>query len=81
MARAGHEVFVLTYHSPSLEPGHTPYVRSKKDLARFLEWLAEFYAYFTNDIGGICVGWQDVRTALLLGKPIEAVRVSGSAPG
>lgn len=79
MAGNGHEVFVLTYHSPSLEPGHTPYVRSKQDLAHFLDWLAEFYDYFTNDLNGICAGWQDVRTALRLGRPIEAVRSRGSA--
>jgi hypothetical protein len=71
MAGIGHKVFVLTYHSPSLEPGHTPYVRSKEDLARFLAWLSEFYDYFTTDIGGICATWQDVRTALRHGTPVR----------
>jgi glycosyltransferase involved in cell wall biosynthesis len=70
MANIGHKVFVLTYHSPSLEPGHTPYVRSKEDLTRFLAWLSEFYDYFTKDLGGICATWQDVRTALLLGTSV-----------
>lgn len=50
---AGNRVFVLTYHSPSLEPGNTPYVRSSQDLARFLGWLDEFYDFFRSEVGGI----------------------------
>ena len=65
MKAAGHRVFVLTYHSPSLEPGNTPYVRTQEDLAAFLRWLEEFYAFFTTEIGGTCVSWRDVRAALL----------------
>ncbi len=29
-AGTGHRVFVVSYHSPSLEPGHTPYVRTRR---------------------------------------------------
>ena len=64
MVRAGHKIFVLTYHSPSLEPGNTPYVRSNADLDRFLRWLDEFYDYFTREIGGVCASWRTVRSAL-----------------
>jgi glycosyltransferase involved in cell wall biosynthesis len=67
MVRMGHKVFVLTYHSPSLEPGNTPYVRTAADLAKFLRWLDEFYDYFTREIGGVCSSWRDVRSALTLG--------------
>ena len=28
----------FSFHSPSLEPGHTPYVRDAADLARFWTW-------------------------------------------
>ncbi len=65
MKAEGHRVFVLTYHSPSLEPGNTPYVRSQEDLSNFLRWLDEFYDFFTSEMGGDCVSWRDVRTALL----------------
>jgi len=65
MAAAGHRIFVLTYHSPSLEPGNTPYVRSQADLGRFLAWLDEFFDFFTTEIGGTCASWRDVRTSLL----------------
>ena len=65
MKAAGHRVFVLTYHSPSLEPGNTPYVRTQEDLAAFLRWLEEFYDFFTTEIGGDCVSWRDLRASLL----------------
>lgn len=34
----GVRVLVFSFHSPSLTPGHTPYVRDVNDLARFHEW-------------------------------------------
>ncbi|MGC4397016.1 polysaccharide deacetylase family protein [Hydrogenophaga sp. T2] len=37
MLAQGHRVFTLTYHSPSLVPGHTPYVRTGADLREFLD--------------------------------------------
>jgi hypothetical protein len=76
MAARGHKVFVLTYHSPSLEPGNTPYVRTEADLAKFLRWLDEFYDYFTHEIGGVCATWREVRSAL---KHDHAGQYAGSA--
>jgi glycosyltransferase involved in cell wall biosynthesis len=61
MYAAGHRVFVLTYHSPSLEPGNTPYVRSAEDVQRFLGWLDAYYAFFREEIGGRCASWREVR--------------------
>jgi glycosyltransferase involved in cell wall biosynthesis len=57
----GHRVFVVTYHSPSLEPGNTPYTRSADDVARFLDWLDDFYTFFREEIGGRPARWQEVR--------------------
>jgi uncharacterized protein Usg len=74
----GQRVFVLTYHSPSLEPGGTPYVRTADDLARFLAWLEAFYDFFTREIGGQCVSWRDVRDALL---PASAEQVESVSVG
>lgn len=34
----GHALISLAFHSPTLEPGHTPYVRDQADLARFWRW-------------------------------------------
>ncbi|HUZ72204.1 MAG TPA: glycosyltransferase, partial [Stellaceae bacterium] len=64
MAAHGHKVFVLTYHTPSLEPGNTPYVRTVEDRQRFLAWLDEFLDFFTSEIGGRCASWRDVYAVL-----------------
>lgn len=41
----GLPLLVLSLHSPSLAPGHTPYVRSARDLERLYDWLRGVYAY------------------------------------
>jgi len=52
MAKRGHRLFSLTYHSPSLEPGHTPYVRDAADLQSFLETIETVLAFFRDELGG-----------------------------
>jgi hypothetical protein len=34
----GHQLFSLSFHTPSVVPGHTPYVRDAADLKRFWGW-------------------------------------------
>jgi hypothetical protein len=34
----GHQLFSLSFHTPSLVPGHTPYVRDASDLSLFWRW-------------------------------------------
>ena len=41
----GLPVLVLSFHSPSLMPGLTPYVRDEDDLDEFYDWLRSVYAY------------------------------------
>jgi hypothetical protein len=38
-------VLVFSFHSPSLAPGHTPYVRSESDLLHFYEWWKAILAH------------------------------------
>jgi glycosyltransferase involved in cell wall biosynthesis len=64
MLGQGHRVFVLTYHTPSLLPGCTPYVRTQQELVRFLDWLDEFYAFFIGEVHGQPATWRDVRDRL-----------------
>lgn len=52
MRRDGFSVFSYTYHSPSLAPGHTPYVRTKQDLDHFLGEMERFFDFFFNTLGG-----------------------------
>jgi hypothetical protein len=49
----GHRVFAVSYHSPSLQAGCTPYVRNAKDLETFLHWIEGFLEFFLGEIGGI----------------------------
>ncbi len=48
----GCRIFSITYHSPSLEPGHTPYVCDEADLRVFLERLEGYLDYFFNELNG-----------------------------
>ena len=38
-------VLVLSFHSPSILPGYTPYVRTEGDLDRFYDWWRRVFAY------------------------------------
>ncbi len=51
MLAQGHRVFTLSYHSPSLMVGHTPYVRNAADLAAFLDQLQRIMALFFEELG------------------------------
>jgi len=50
---AGLRVFSMAFHSPSVEPGHTPYVRSKGDLDDFLGSLRRFFDFFFGEMQGV----------------------------
>jgi hypothetical protein len=53
MLRRGNWLFVMHYHSPSLSPGHTPYVRSAKDADRFVQCIREVCRFFFEEVGGM----------------------------
>lgn len=44
----GLPLIVLSFHSPSLAPGNTPYVRSEEDLERFYQWWREVLDYLAR---------------------------------
>ena len=48
----GIRVFCLSYHSPSMVPGFTPYVRDRGELDAFLTRLEDYLAFFTRSLGG-----------------------------
>jgi hypothetical protein len=64
----GQQVFVLSYHSPSLEPGHTPYVRSQRDLDGFLAWIEEYLDFFFSATGGKPLTPDELRNRALLNR-------------
>jgi peptidoglycan/xylan/chitin deacetylase (PgdA/CDA1 family) len=73
MLQKGHRVFVVSYHSPSLEPGHTPYVRDASDLEKFLSWLKGYFDFFIGRLGGVPSTPAEIRTMALKRKtPVTA---------
>jgi glycosyltransferase involved in cell wall biosynthesis len=53
LLKRGTRIFTLSYHTPSLVPGNTPYVRSPADRERFVDWFDEFYDFFLGELGGV----------------------------
>ncbi len=52
LLKRGTRIFTLSYHTPSLVPCNTPYVRTRADRDRFVEWFEEFYEFFLGEMGG-----------------------------
>jgi hypothetical protein len=48
----GCQVFTLTYHSPSMVAGHTPYVRTAAELDRFITTVYDYCTWFRDELGG-----------------------------
>lgn len=44
----GLPILVLSFHSPSLHPGHTPYVRDQADLDRLYDWWRTVLAHLKH---------------------------------
>jgi hypothetical protein len=52
LARRGVRTFSLTMHSPSVDPGCTPYVRNASELGEFLDRVAAYCDFFMGELGG-----------------------------
>lgn len=65
----GVRVFLLSFHSPSLEAGHTPYVHSKADANRLKGVVKDYLSFFRDEIGGVFCAPHEIRTALMGFKP------------
>lgn len=62
----GVRVLSFAFHSPSLAPGHTPYVKDKADLAAFWHWWDKILAELDR-LGAKAVGLDDAIAAALVG--------------
>ena len=60
----GQRVFSFTYHSPSLLPGCTPYVRNEAELGGFLDRFERYFDFFFGEIGGRAATPEDIRALL-----------------
>jgi len=68
----GYRVFAVSYHSPSLEPGNTPYVRDREDLARLLAWLDGYMEFFFGEMSGIAETPRSLHSWALVHSPRKA---------
>ncbi len=74
--------FTISFHSPSLEPGNTPYVRTGRDLDHFVGWLTEYLDFFFGEVGGEASTPTALRHSLLNDRKTQyrAPTTSGGAP-
>ncbi len=76
----GLTTFTMVYHSPSLAPGHTPYVRTEEDLERFLATIEAVLCYFRERLGGryttLSQIYADQAATLAVGS--SAARAAGA---
>jgi phosphatidylinositol alpha-1,6-mannosyltransferase len=72
LLRRGERIFTLSYHSPSLEPGNTPYVRTHRDLAVFLDRISGFLSFFRDELGGVFLTVKELHDQLRAGSLAEA---------
>lgn len=71
----GVRTFALTFHSPSVEPGHTPYVRTEQDLEVFLRRLERYLEFFFGVVGGTTMtpeAFRAVALSSLVPRPAAA---------
>jgi len=76
MLAAGTRLFVFSYHSPSVVPGNTPYVRNEGDLRRFLGLIDKFCEYFVEICSGEGITPEEARTLFANSEPHAGVEVS-----
>jgi len=50
--KQGIRIFVFSFHSPSIEPGGTPYVQSQAQLRLFLDKCRQYFDFFLNTLRG-----------------------------
>jgi hypothetical protein len=72
LARLGQSIFVFSFHSPSLKPGCTPYVRSSGDLERFLAALEGYFDFFFTEMRGRAATPLELRRELLFENRIDS---------
>ncbi|HEY1411234.1 MAG TPA: glycosyltransferase, partial [Rhodopila sp.] len=73
LLRRGERIFTLSYHSPSLEPGNTPYVRTHRDLAVFLDRISGFLSFFRDELGGAFLTVKELHDQLSAGSLADTV--------
>lgn len=64
MLKHGYRVFVFSFHSPSVQPGFTPYVRNDRDLEVFLANCRGYFKFFLEELGGVAMTPPEIKNLL-----------------
>ena len=64
LVRRGVRTFSMTLHSPSVQPGCTPYVQTDRDLHEFLGRIDAYCGFFLGEMGGVASTPEDFRRTL-----------------
>jgi hypothetical protein len=57
----GLRIFSFTLHSPSVQPGCTPYVSNDAERRTLLQHIKDYFHYFLGEMGGIAMTPHEVR--------------------
>ena len=68
----GLRAFTFSFHSPSLRPGCTPYVRTEAELRDFLSTCRGYLEWFLGELGGVATTPLELRERLLSLRPGRA---------
>lgn len=74
LLKDGVQLLSISFHSPSVEPGHTPYVRTAEDLAAFYRWWEGLFDYLDGEgvrpasIGEVIAAAESGRSLAKPGK-------------
>lgn len=75
----GLRLFSISFHSPSVEPGHTPYVRDQADLARFYGWWDGVLDHFAGR-GVAPASYEEIIAAAHAARAAEPRDPSATRP-
>ncbi|MCH8923958.1 MAG: hypothetical protein IIA67_12520 [Planctomycetes bacterium] len=64
MAKQPDVVLNVTLHSPSIQPGNTPYVRSEDELKQFLSRLGDTLRFAVRQLGARCMTLNEYADSL-----------------
>ena len=64
LSRAGVQVFTLSFHSPSVVPGNTPYVLDDRELDDFIHRIRSYLEFFLGELGGKSLNPLQIRDRL-----------------
>ncbi|MFT7671369.1 MAG: hypothetical protein ACI8X5_004087 [Planctomycetota bacterium] len=74
----GPQVLTLSFHSPSVVPGHTSYVRSESELKEFMASCRQYFEFFLGELGGATMGALELRD-LLINPPASSLQPGSPA--